>query len=252
MEHNNLLNTTKSNFMTYNGNMLFHFTKFESAIKIIMSNHLILSSSKCLNDISESKRESDDNIEEEINKYKSVSFTIDNKNKRAFEIDSLWGYYADKGNGVCLVFDKKLLVSAFSQLPGFCRKGKVRYIKGFSNSIFADDTVSSVESLVERKYKDIFYTKSLDWKIEREYRLLNKPIVNKIVTLNYAESLVAVILCNPLISNIKESVEFKIINNLTSIPILRYTTSLGNKELREVSTNRLLWPIIGVDFYIDL
>ena len=46
-----------SNFMTYNGNHIFHYTTFSSAIKIIASNNLLFGDFKNMNDISESRRE---------------------------------------------------------------------------------------------------------------------------------------------------------------------------------------------------
>ena len=45
------------NYMTYNGNHLFHFTSFSSSIRIISSNCLIFGDFKNMNDISESRRE---------------------------------------------------------------------------------------------------------------------------------------------------------------------------------------------------
>ena len=42
------------NYMTYNGNHLFHFTSFSSSIRIISSNCLIFGDFKNMNDISES------------------------------------------------------------------------------------------------------------------------------------------------------------------------------------------------------
>lgn len=58
-----------------------------------------------MNDISESRREIfDEAAIAELNKYKSLSFTLDKCGKRGFEIDSLWGYYAEKGNGACVSF----------------------------------------------------------------------------------------------------------------------------------------------------
>lgn len=93
------------NFMTYNGNHLFHYTTFLSAIKIIASKNILFGDFKNMNDISESRREVFNEIAiVELCKYKSLSFTFDNSYKRGFEIGSLWGYYAEKGNGVCLVF----------------------------------------------------------------------------------------------------------------------------------------------------
>lgn len=117
------------NFMTYNGNHIFHYTTFLSAIKIIESKNLLFGDFKNMNDISESWREVFNEIAiVELCKYKSLSFTFDNSYKRGL-IDSLWGYYAEKGNGACLVFNKSKLISQFKKMVGFKRHGKIKYIK---------------------------------------------------------------------------------------------------------------------------
>ena len=60
------------NYMTYNGNMLFHYTRFESALKIISTNQLLFGDFSKMNDISESSREVfNDLAEEELKKYKN-------------------------------------------------------------------------------------------------------------------------------------------------------------------------------------
>ena len=52
------LNIVESaNFMTYNGNHLFHYTSFSSALKIIVSGKLLFGEFKNMNEISEFHRE---------------------------------------------------------------------------------------------------------------------------------------------------------------------------------------------------
>lgn len=254
MEYRTILENTKSNFMTYNGKMLFHFTKFESAVKILATNYLLFGDFVNMNDISEVRREIfSDYLEKEIQLYKSLSFTIDKKITRAFAIDPLWGYYAEKGNGICLAFNKKILFDKFNKLPGFKRRGKIHYIKDFSNAIFSESKSSILaQKEVEKNYRDIFFTKSLDWKTENEYRFLIKHNSKSPMFLNLGDSLLAVIVCQPLHSNIKETVEYKILKKQTVKPILRYTTCLGNKELRNVETNELLWSLFNLDQSIDI
>ncbi len=214
------------NFMTYNGNMLFHFTKFESALKIIATNCLLLGRFENMNDISESRREIfDDELEEEISLYKSLSFTMDRQEKRAFEIDSLWGYYAEKGNGVCLVFDKSKLLEYFKKMDGFRKDGAISYIQDFSNAIFPESTLGlPAREEIEEICEKIFFTKSRDWEVESEYRFLIRPAKDSSIFLDIADSLIAVILCSPLLQDIKNSAEYKIISRQTSLPLLRYTT----------------------------
>lgn len=235
--------------MTYNGNLLFHYTKFESAIKIISSKKLLFGEFSKMNDIAESCREVFNELaEEELQKYKSLSFTFDKKGKRGFEIDSLWGYYAEKGNGACLVFDKKRIIEEFKHCSGFHRRGIIHYLRHYSNTLFLNsETKNEVVDEIETKYEDIFFTKSKDWDKENEYRLL----VKEHDFLNIEKALVAVILCLPYQKEIKEAIEYNILKKLTSKPILHYRTRLGNKNLDDIDSGKTLWPLYGVDYFYD-
>lgn len=238
------------NFMTYNGNMLFHYTRFESALKIITTKHLLFGDFSNMNDISESYREVFNNLaEEELRKYKSLSFTFDTRSKRAFEIDSLWGYYAEKGNGVCFVFDKKELFNEFNHIKSFHRRGKIHYLRNFTNALFLSaNTRCEAIKEIEAKYRDIFFTKSLDWAKENEYRFLVRNEELSPSYLNIGNALIAVIICLPLQNKVEDSYEYKILKKITTVPILYYHTSLGNKNLDDIESGKLLWPLPNVDY----
>lgn len=238
------------NYMTYNGNMLFHYTRFESALKIISTKKLLFGDFSKMNDISESCREVFNKLaEEELRKYKSLSFTFDTRGKRAFEIDSLWGYYAEKGNGACLVFDKEKIIKVFNSFDAFHRRGRIRYLRRFTNALFLNArTKSEAIKEIEAKYKDIFFTKSLDWAKENEFRLLIRSEDSSSPYLNIENALIAVIICLPLQNEIKESYEYNVLKQITSLPILHYHTSLGNKNLDDIVSEKLLWPLLDVDY----
>ena len=73
------LNIVESaNFMTYNGNHLFHYTSFSSTPKIIVSGKLLFGEFKNMNDISESHREvMDTTLERPLHDYRSIGLTYD-------------------------------------------------------------------------------------------------------------------------------------------------------------------------------
>lgn len=251
MESQNQINT-RPNYMTYNGEHLFHFTTFTSAIKIVSSNVLLFGDFKSMNDISESRREVfDDTVIPELSRYKSLSFTLDKRCKRGFEIDSLWGYYAEKGKGVCLVFNKQKLISQFKQLAGYKRYGNIRYINNFTNAIFFKDNGVAINKQIEQEYKDIFFTKSKDWRNENEYRFLIRNESASNMALPIGDALTAIIMCMPLADNIAKTSEFHIFKRLTTLPILHYHTSLGNKTLTEIE-GATLWPLLGIDVNLDI
>lgn len=115
-------------FMKYSGKHVFHFTKFESALRIIASRSLKFGRFENMNDIAEVKRDvygliPTDTISNELSNYQSISLTLDNLSHRGFYIDPLWGHYAQGGNGVCFVFDKdKLFQKVIEQ---FGEKAKI-------------------------------------------------------------------------------------------------------------------------------
>ena len=84
----------------------------------------------------------------------------------------------------------------------------------------------------------------------RELRILIKGYDNDEKLYFGEDTLIAVILCLPKVIDYKESSEFKIIKSmLTDTPILRYTTSLGNKELLDENGEKVC-DIIGVDLQV--
>lgn len=240
------------NFMTYTGNHLFHYTSFLSALKIISSGKLLFGDFKGMNDISESRREVfDDVANAELNRYKSISFTKDKREKRGFEIDSLWGYYSEKGKGVCLVFDKEKLILQLKKKTQYQRHGQIQYIKNFTNALFFEDGKESISKQIEREYRNIFFTKSADWRLENEYRFLIRSEQNKEDFLQYEDALIAVIICLPLAKSIIETCEYKILKTCVNVPILHYHTSLGDKTLVDIR-GKVLWPLLGVDQFLDI
>lgn len=241
-------------FMVYSGKHVFHFTKFESALRIIATRSLKFGRFENMNDIAEVKRDvygmiPADRITKELSNYQSISITLDNPSHRGFFIDPLWGHYAQGGNGVCFVFDKdKLFQKVTEQFGEKAKIAPINYLSHFSNAIFTEgDSKEAVEKYIEDNIEDIFFTKSLDWNYEQELRVLIKGY-DKDEKLHFGEdTVIAVILCLPKVVDYKESSEFKILKSmLTDTPILRYTTSLGNKELLDENGEKVC-NIIGVD-----
>lgn len=104
---------------------MYHFTSFETALKIIESNSLRFSRLNNMNDFHENGKISFvdntnhkcidtfpsnvlDALHDEIYRYRQISLSTDNSKtgKNGFDLHQMWGLYADKGEGACLVFDK--------------------------------------------------------------------------------------------------------------------------------------------------
>lgn len=227
-------------FMAFSGKHVFHFTKFESALRIIATQSLKFGRFENMNDIAEVKRDvygmiPADTISNELAKYQSISLTLDKSpSHRGFYIDPLWGHYAQGGNGVCFVFNKdKLSQNVIEQFGKKAKIAPIQYLPNFSNAIFTEgDSKEAVEKYIEDYIEDIFFTKSLDWEYEQELRILIKEDGANEKHLYWGDALIAVILCLPKVVNYKESPEFRILKSmLPDTPILNYTISLGNKEL---------------------
>lgn len=235
--------------------VLYHYTTLEAAVKILSTHTLRFGRFENMNDIAESKREYLSNIsleliDKEFHNYQSLSLTIDSKNSKGFEVDSLWGYYADKGNGVCLAFDKEKLISAFKKQSSFHRYSQIIYLPKFSNLIpLKTEKKENLRKDITKDIKNIFYTKSKDWKHENEYRLLTYN--HQRFTLDYSDSLLAIILCLPQIEDIKDSVEYKILSRISDTQILRYQVALGNKELVDIKGN-IVYPIMEKDLHLNI
>ena len=245
-------------FMIYTGNHLFHYTNFESALKIIATRSLKFGNFEDMNDIAEANREvfgmvDDDIIYRTLSEYHSISLTSDNSSRRGFSIDPLWGHYAQKGNGVCLVFDKNTLCrSLTTQFGKKAIIAPVRYQLDYTGTIFTDgDSEEEVRKYIADYIEDIFFTKSTDWEYEHEVRILIKE--NNSEYFYFGEdSLIAVIICLPKVWDYKETPEFKILKNvLPHKPILRYTTTFGNRELVNEDGDKLC-GIIGLDWQLAI
>jgi hypothetical protein len=244
-------------FMVFSGKHVFHFTKFESALRIIATQSLKFGRFENMNDIAEVKRDvygmiPADIISNELAKYQSISLTLDQPSHRGFKIDPLWGHYAQGGNGVCFVFDKdKLSINVSEQFGDKATIAPIRYLSKHSNAVFTEgNSKEAVKKYIEDNLADIFFTKSLDWEYEQELRILIKGYDNN-EKLHYGEdALIAVILCLPKIYDYKESPEFKILKSmLANIPVLNYTTSIGNKMLID-ENGKLVCDIPGEDLQI--
>lgn len=179
---------------------LYHYTSIDSALKILFYNSLKFGELKRMNDINEAYRNvfypqgiNLEMVNEELAKYRQISLTRDNSPRRGYYIPAMWGHYAQKGMGVCLVFDKKELLSA---LTSDMKSGDIEYEDNYDGSILIQN--QDIEVFFERYMKELFFIKTSDWSYEQEFRILTKtdslkplylPLKNSIIAIimNYAE-----------------------------------------------------------------
>lgn len=257
------MNNNQKNEMTYNGNHIFHYTNLDAAIKIIISNSLKFGEFANMNDIAESYRDLLDNIDSQtlrriLSEYRSFSLTEDTSNsERGFAIDCLWGYYAEKGQGVCLVFDKEKLLTIYEQqyaCKGVPEDKSINYIDNYHNPVIAKgNTEEEIRSYVDNNIVEIFYEKDSCWSYEKEIRLLTKSKDNdEQCYLPLEDSLIAAIICVQS-NDYKESDQYKLLSKLKDtygFGIYNYSIELGKRILQ--MDEETVWPIYGVDEEIDL
>ena len=226
---------------------LYHFTSFDTALKIIESNRLRFGRLNNMNDLHENNKiafvdgnsnpidkfPSDilDALLDEIYNYRQISLTSDTKagDKDGFDLHQMWGLYADKDEGVCLVFDKNELKKSYGNDVVYERvsydETVESYYVSFSNSS------SEIAREVKEHASSIFFHKRKEWEHEQEYRLLKRCPVSmqeEYLFLNHA--LKFVILSSKL-RNIDEVLYFKKIKQIKKkVEEVEIARNIGKEE----------------------
>ncbi len=248
---------------------LYHYTSFETGLKIIKSGLLRYGRLSDMNDFFENdklvyKIFNDDprqNIEEnysaldltynEIYNYRQISFTAEEKkgDKKGFDLHQMWGLYAQKGEGVCLVFDKQTIVECLLASGEDCIFQRVSYIPQKhcdpssynSNSSSIDGIISEVKTNREL----LFFHKRKEWKSEQEFRIIKRcPINRKEEYFDFGEALKFIIVS----SKLKDTDDARYQENLLiltdlgkDIPILTYGNGFFNYSLNFLDGEGEIW-----------
>ena len=252
---------------------LYHFTSFDTAKIILESNRLRFGRLNNMNDIHENdkivfhdenggsvnERNSDilDVFYDEIYKYRQISFTADNMvgDKVGFDLHQMWGMYADKGEGVCLVLDKDEMEKNCDMTN--IHKERVKYDKILESSVVSlSQKTDAIPSEVKNNVHKIFFHKRIEWEHEQEYRLIKKcQNTTKEEYLLLGQSLRFIILSSKLrniddvryfnnIRDIQEAVkkveEVRNMGNVGTIPVLIYGNGLLDYSLC-LSGEEVIW-----------
>lgn len=166
---------------------LFHYTKFESFLKIIETMTLRSSPLCKMNDLNEASIDSLDwnrdfmlmiKAEKYVKEQCSIiSFSKNYMTGPVCEEGSnhpaMWAHYSEDSNGVCIVLDKDALLEAnkkqLSQL--FFKMEPIRYgLQNAPKQGIEYDYYNGVSDFVQRNYRELFYKKHIDWSYEDEVR----------------------------------------------------------------------------------
>jgi hypothetical protein len=233
---------------------LYHFTSFDSACKIIKSGKLRFSKAWRLNDLTESNRVVGErtiserllvnrpyllNAEAEMRKYQQISFAQDREcngmEYLGFDLHSMWGLYADKGYGVCLVFDKDKL-----KLSEGDYASNVSYANFIPQGvIIKNKSLPGIKSEIWRKKDEIFFYKRKEWEYEQEYRIIRRAKKEfDTEYLDVSDSLSFVIICKCasvcLLGSMFDSDIYHELHHLNKkLPIFTYECGLDGYTLYE-------------------
>lgn len=229
---------------------LYHYTSFESAIKILASHRLRYSQLKGLNDINESYRpaclkfngvfpadKSFEDLENAAQQFRQISFTMDENEQPGFAIPAMWAHYAQKGNGVCLVFDKAKLERRLKSQSKHVAFQKICYVQKYDPSlILSEGNMAGYRDELFAKRASTFFMKTADWAYEQEYRVIEEECEPTDVFLDVKDAILAIILCNaPDIKpseHVSGSVQYSIVQKIAEgVPICCYSSFLGERKL---------------------
>lgn len=117
------------------------------------------------------------NVFEEVERYKQVSFCLDNKDMKGYASPMMWGHYARdyQRSGVCIEIDS--LKIRYSSPNAKIYKGKVSYKINLTATDIGgvnQEKADAVQTFVVKNRKQLFFQKHPHWKPENEYRYLSK------------------------------------------------------------------------------
>ena len=237
--------------MDFSIDYLYHYTSFGAAKSIIESQELWFSKSENLNDIRETKGPQVysalndlEAIDKYLKHYHQISLSVDKKGSKGFDITSMWGHYASKGNGVCIVFDKEKILSEVN-LRGLSAC-EVKYIKkdevNLFDFVYNSSIYGNVENYLRASQNTLFFTKTKEWESEQEYRII--AIDDELLPLNIKNAIVAVILCSDNHIDFIETVTKEGLIDYSNIALYRYYSGSGGEwNLYDITGQSLKKPI---------
>ena len=169
------------------GRKLYHYTSFESFVKIWLSKKIRFGSIENVNDFMEYKHTIEVNnpcclpLTEAFNdvrkSFRQISFTLDDDQMEGFKNPMMWGQYANKGKGVCIEFDfNKLLLNYKDKADVFvgfvCYKDKLPKLP----PINGQKTKNDIRRYILCNKEPIMFTKFTVWSAENEYRIVSDNI----------------------------------------------------------------------------
>lgn len=233
---------------------LYHYTTLERAISILSTNKLFMGRLASMNDINESYRplstyiepgkssESKDKerlkgAEKQLQRIRQTSLSVDGE-MPGFANPIMWGHYADRGEGICIVLDKKALIRKLKGAGGF-HYGLVMYEKDFNPDITIGE---NPEIYFLEHMNEIFFKKSDCWKPEQEFRII-RWADNSPAYVDISGCVIALVMCYARSNDRQEAVfgsesHKKLQLLFPDYPILEWSTAECGSNLRDAGGNQ--------------
>lgn len=229
--------------------LLYHYTKFESALKILASRTLLMNPLANMNDINEVEKyfyshytsaSFDKRMYDELKKYQLLCFCQDgidwsNNDFFGYNISSMWGHYANNYNGCCLMLEKERLLSKNKNL--FLFSGKIAYNGQNHQCIDCNCREDEIPNFVKNNHELFFFKKTEDWSNEQEFRIVSKRNDAKYdrIKIDISDSLIGVIVLDINHDNVRQLKEAS-----GTIPIIELTNTLNIAQL--VCDGKMIYP----------
>lgn len=194
----------KINYKTNNGDSIFHFTKFSTAVEYILpQRQLKLSSLINTNDPREYKSygfgvkngffDEDQKINQQLSWNQKISDLLREKVKvlcfstdyvyndepfDGYNLPRMWAQYGENHLGICLDIDFDRFIEENKDFIADCKKDKISYLSRIKYPNIDFDKIkefginSYVSEYRQANFSKLFFTKFIDWETEREFRIL--------------------------------------------------------------------------------
>ena len=168
--------------------VLFHYTKFDSFLKILEDMTLLPSSFGKLNDLNEGNVNNLNMNENFMVLYNARNYINNHCHLLSFSQNydicgvghegtnhpAMWSHYADNSNGICIVIDKEVFVKKNIKIldANFYKFEDIVYDKfNALDDVAINYNAETPEEFIMNNWKGLFFLKHYDWRNEHEHRL---------------------------------------------------------------------------------
>ena len=236
---------------------LYHYTNENSLNKILLNKNLLFGKLSRMNDINERQKEvyidyrgestfpssSFPKILRELKHLGQISLTKDSQRQRGFDIPAMWGHYADRGHGVCLVFDWGVMERIVGERGLYSKSIDYGELENPGELLYDSKTHGTAEEFLSKAKDVLFFRKSSDWEYEQEYRII--AIDSEYTHLEFGDALTGAIIYSENQSAFLSSPEYKALKTLLPADsVYRYGTSLERGHLYDAKGNAIEKEIV--------